>query len=90
MWMAAYEECAQAEYTGMAMEYGTVPMNQVLHALRGDHWLALHPEAAPALRQQIKQELMNAFYVDTDEWRSQILAQGMEALHQSVSGLAQG
>ena len=89
MWMAAYEECAQAEYTGMAMEYGTVPMHQVLHALRGDHWLALHPEAAPALRQQIKQELMNAFYVDTDEWRSQILAQGMEVLHQSVSGLAQ-
>jgi predicted DNA-binding protein (MmcQ/YjbR family) len=62
----------------------------VLHALRGDHWLALHPEAAPALRQQIKQELMNAFYVDTEEWRSQILAQAMEALHQSVSGLAQG
>jgi len=28
--------------------------------------------------------------VDTDDWRSQILAQGMEALHQSVSGLAQG
>lgn len=26
MWMAAYEECPQAEYTGIAMEYGTQPM----------------------------------------------------------------
>jgi len=88
MWMAAYQECPQAEYTGIALEYGTLPMDKIMHALRGDHWLALHPEATGELRQQIKQDLMNAFYVDTDEWREQIIAQAQEALTQAVRGLA--
>ncbi|MGV0961732.1 MAG: M14 family metallopeptidase [Limnohabitans sp.] len=87
MWMAAYQECPQAEYTGIAMEYGTQPPEKVMHALRGDHWLHLHPDAPADLRAQIKQDLMDAFYVDTDEWRAQIVAQAMEAMHQAVSGL---
>ena len=87
MWMAAYQECPQAEYTGIAMEYGTQPTDKVMYALRGDHWLHLHPEAPAALRQQIKQDLMDAFYVDTDAWRTQIVDQAMDALHQAAAGL---
>lgn len=89
MWMSAYQECPQAEYTGIALEYGTQPMEQVMHALRGDHWLHLHPEAPSALRQQIKQDLMNAFYVDSDGWRQQIIDQAMDAMHQAAKGLTQ-
>ena len=88
MWMAAYQECPQAEYTGIALEYGTQPWEAVTHALRGDHWLALHPEASDALRREIKQTLMNAFYVDTDEWRTQIIDQAVDAMQQAVHGLA--
>jgi hypothetical protein len=88
MWMAAYQECPQAEYTGIALEYGTQAPDQVIYALRGDHWLHLHPEAPEALRQQIKQDLMDAFYVDTDAWRSQIVEQAMDAMHQAVTGLS--
>ena len=87
MWMAAYQECPQAKYTGIAMEYGTQPPDKVMRALRGDHWLQLHPEASEALRGQIKQDLMDAFYTDTDAWRSQIVEQAMDAMHQAVSGL---
>ena len=87
MWMAAYQECPQAEYTGIAMEYGTQAQLQVMQALRGDHWLQLHSDAPEALRQQIKQDLMDAFYVDTDEWRTQIVDQAMDAMHQAVTGL---
>ena len=88
MWMAAYQECPQAQYTGIAMEYGTQPPDQVMRALRGDHWLQLHPEAPDALRQQIKQDLMDAFYTDTDTWRSQIVTQAMDAMQQAVTGLS--
>jgi len=87
MWMSAYQECPQAEYTGIALEYGTHPPDKVMHALRGDHWLQLHPEAPNALRQQIKQDLMDAFYVDTDAWRTQIVDQAMDAMHQAAEGL---
>ncbi len=88
MWMAAYQECPQAQYTGIAMEYGTQTQDKVMHALRGDHWLHLHPQAPEALRQRIKQDLMDAFYVDTDEWRRQIIDQAMQAMHQTATGLA--
>ena len=70
------------------MEYGTVPMEQVMHALRGDHWLHLHPQAPAALRQQIKQALMDAFYVDTDALRTQIVEQALDAMHQAATGLS--
>lgn len=88
MWMAAYQECPQAEYTGIALEYGTQSQDKVIQALRGDHWLHLHPQAPEALKKQIKQDLMDAFYVDTDEWRTQIVDQAMDAMHQAVSGLS--
>jgi len=88
MWMAAYQECPQAEYTGLALEYGTRPMDKVMMALRGEHWLHNHPQAAADLKAQIKQDLMDAFYTDTDAWRSQILAQAQEAMHQAVRGLS--
>ncbi len=89
MWMAAYEECPQADYTGIALEYGTQAMEQVMHALRADHWLHRHPSAPEPLRRQIKQAPMDAFYVDTDEWRTRIVEQAMQALHQAALGLGQ-
>jgi len=89
MWMAAYQECPQAEYTGLALEYGTQPMDKVMMALRGEHWLHNHPHASADLKAQIKQDLMEAFYTDTDEWRTQILAQAQDAMHQAVRGLSQ-
>jgi hypothetical protein len=87
MWGAAYEECPQAEYTGMALEYGTLPIEDVINALRGDHWLHQHPEAPAALRQAIKQRMLDTFYVNTDTWRAQVVAQARQALFQAVDGL---
>ena len=88
MFNSVLEECPQAEYTGIAMEYGTQPLMDVMQALRADHWLHLHPEASPEVRKRIKQQVMEAFYTDTEEWKQQILAQAREALFQAVDGLA--
>ena len=88
MWNVAYEECPQAAYTGIAMEYGTVPIEEVIDALRGDHWLRLHPEAPAALRDAIKARLLAAFYVDTDGWKARVVVQARQALFQAVAGLA--
>lgn len=66
---------------------GTLPFEQVTEALRGDHWLALHPEADAGLQQRIRQAIRDAFYTDTDAWRAQILQQADEALAQAVRGL---
>jgi len=88
MWNAVYEECPQAQYTGIAMEYGTVPIEEVIDALRGDHWLRLHADAPEALRAAIKARLLAAFFVDTDEWKARVVVQARQALFQAVTGLS--
>jgi hypothetical protein len=88
MWSAVYDECQHAQYTGIAMEYGTLPITEMIASLRADHWLYKHPEAPEYLQAAIKQEVMNAFYVDTDEWRAQIIAQARQAMFQAVEGLS--
>jgi hypothetical protein len=83
-----YEECPQAEYTGIALEYGTVPFEQVTLALRADQWLENHPETGAATRQAIKRQVRDAFYTDTPEWKRQIVDQGLQAVRQGLAGLA--
>ena len=87
MWNSIYEECPQAEYTGIAMEYGTLPPFEMMQALRGEHWLNIHRDAAPELARQIKTQMMDAFYVDTDAWKGQIISQARQSLFQAVDGL---
>ena len=88
MWSAIYEECPDAEYTGMAMEYGTLPPFEMMQALRADHWLHLHSEAPPELARSIKQQVMDAFYIDTEAWKRQIISQARQSLLQAADGLS--
>ena len=87
MFNAVYDECPQAQYTGIAIEFGTLPVRETLQALRGEQWLECHPETAPELAQQIRQQMKDAFYSDTDQWKAQIVAQSREALFQAADGL---
>jgi len=88
MWTSVYDECPQAEYTGIALEYGTQPVLAVLQALRGDHWLHLHPQTPAAQAREIKQQVLEAFYTDTDAWKGQIVSQARQAMFQAVDGLS--
>ncbi|VTU13671.1 hypothetical protein SRS16CHR_00707 [Variovorax sp. SRS16] len=88
MWTAIYEECPRAEYTGIALEYGTLPILEVTGALRADHWLHKHPEAPAELAASIRARMLEAFYTDSDAWRGQIISQARQAMFQAVDGLA--
>jgi hypothetical protein len=85
---AVYDECPQAEYTGIALEYGTLPLTEVMTALRADQWLENHPETPDELRRTIKRRTRDAFYTDTDDWKRQVVVQAEEAVQQAVAGLA--
>jgi Protein of unknown function (DUF2817) len=87
MWMALVQECPQVQYTGIAMEYGTQTMMEVTTALRADHWLANHPNAPAAVAAQIKQQMLDAFYTNTDTWKGQIISQARQSMFQAVDGL---
>ena len=88
MWLSAYEECAQAEYTGIALEYGTLPVMQMIEALRADQWLETHPQAPEAQRVQIKRQMRDAFYTDTDAWKQRIAEQALDAAFGALRGLS--
>ena len=66
---------------------GLQAMNDMLMALRADHWLHIHPEASDELKQSIKAQIFAAFYTDTDVWREQIISQAREAMFQAIEGL---
>jgi len=88
MFNVAYDECPRAQYTGLALEFGTLPLSQTLQALRGEQWLLRHPEAPPEQAQQIRQQVRDAFYIDTDPWKEQVVGQARQALYQGSDGLA--
>jgi hypothetical protein len=85
---AAIDECPRSENTGIALEYGTVPLAESLHALRADQWLQGHPEAPAEQRAQIKRWIRDAFYVDTDEWKAMVYGQARVACLQALRGLS--
>ncbi len=85
---SVYAECPDAEVTAMGLEYGTVPFEAVLHALRGDHWLALHPDAAADKRAAIKRAVRDAFYIENDDWKGRVLGQSRTAVLQAILSLS--
>ena len=86
--MAIYEECPQAQYTGICLEFGTQPLAQMILAMRADHWLALHPETPPAQQAAIRTAMREAFNPPSSDWQQQVWRQGLQAAQQAVQGLA--
>jgi hypothetical protein len=84
---AGYEECPNAEFTAIGLEYGTVPLRQVFAALRADHWLHRHPDAPVALRRDIRQQMREAFYIDATDWKEQVYGQARTAALQALAHL---
>ena len=83
----APQECPQAAITPMTLEYGTLPSPLVRRALRGEAWLAGHPDAAPAIVAGIRRAVRDAFYVDADDWKGMILGQFRALALQTLNGL---
>ncbi len=84
---AAQALLPQAEVTGMALEIGTLPLLEVLFALRADAWLHAHGEYASAQGQAIKKSVRAAFYGDADDWKGMVAGQSLVATRQALAGL---
>jgi hypothetical protein len=74
--------------TQIAVEYGTVPMLDVMTALRGDHWLAKYGSDDAAVRATIKRDIRDAFYQDADDWKDMVWQRADELARQALAGLA--
>jgi hypothetical protein len=54
------------EFTGMALEYGTLALREVLDAVRADNWLHHHGTLDSAEGRALKARMREAFYGDRD------------------------
>jgi hypothetical protein len=84
---AIRQECAQADFNAITIEFGTAPIKQVLQAMRAEQWLQLNPRTSLRKAQKIKRQLLDAFFIDSDAWKEQVAVQAREALLQTVAGI---
>ncbi|MFJ4289479.1 M14 family metallopeptidase [Cupriavidus sp. NPDC089707] len=84
-WHAVPQTLPGIDYAGIALEFGTLPVGEVLDALRGDHWLHRHPEADENQRALVRQAMWQAFYGDADDWRDGVVAQVTDALRSTLA-----
>jgi hypothetical protein len=84
---AALEACPQGQLTGIGLEYGTRPLEEVFEALRAEQWLANHPDAGAASRVAIKRNMRRAFHDDSDAWKMLVYGQARVAVLQALRAL---
>jgi len=77
-----------AGFTCVALEYGTLPLQQVLNAVRADNWLHAHGDVRSAQGREIKAMMRDAFYGDKDDWKGMIFEQAIAAERNALRGLA--
>jgi hypothetical protein len=76
------------ELTFLALEFGTIPMMDVLTALRADHWLHSSPTVDPALRTEIQLQMRSAFYCESPDWQAAVYGRSADFIYRACRGLA--
>ena len=84
---AALESCPHAEFTGIGLEFGTQPYQEVFQALRAEQWLANHPHEGAALRATIERQMRDAFHDERDAWKGMVYGQARVAVLQALHAL---
>jgi hypothetical protein len=72
-----------------ALEYGTKPDWEVLTALRADHWLHSVPNRPTRLRDDIKTNLRDAFYIDGAAWKAAVYGRAADFAFRAARGLCE-
>ena len=88
LWHAVYDECPQAAYAGIALEFGTQPTEAVLQALRYDHWVARRRDPHDEHLEAARAAMRHAFFTDTPQWKQAVIAQTRAASVQAIDGMA--
>jgi len=85
--MAFVHLCPQATVVSIAMEVGTQAQTQVMLALFADNWLYQKGEPHSSQGSAIRQQVRDAFFVDTPEWREKAMSRGLAIWQDTLTGL---
>jgi len=87
--IALDEALPLAAVTAIALEYGTVPVRELLEALRADNWLHKHGRLDSAEGRAITARLRQVFYPDTDDWRRMVWERAADVVRRAMRALSQ-
>jgi hypothetical protein len=76
-----------AEGTGITLEYGTVPVADMMNAIRADNWLHVHGDPGSKQGREIKAEIRATFYPDKDDWKDMVFDRALDVLGRTMAGL---
>jgi hypothetical protein len=79
----------KTETVYVALEYGTNPVWEVLSGLRADHWLHSIPNRQTELREDIKRNLRDAFYIDGSAWKAAVYGRAADFAFRAARGLGE-
>ena len=82
------DSAQNATSTCVAIEYGTLPLMEVLNSLRADNWLYAYGDIDSDLGKQIKKQVRDAFYCDADDWKEMIWERGHTTIAKALDGLS--
>ena len=91
---AIEESLPHAETTSIGLEFGTVPLADVLEAIRGDNWLyarglrsGLRMESP--LAREIKTKIRDALTLHSDDWMEKVYARAADLALRAYRGLTE-
>lgn len=87
MLVALERDLPRVEVTAIALEYGTLPADDVLGALCADNWLRFHGSLASPRGREIKAQVRDAFYQDAADWKSMIWERAVDTQRLALAGL---
>lgn len=73
----------------LALEYGTLSMQEVMTALRADNWLYRAGALDSALGKQIKRQIRDAFYCDEAKWKTMVYERALDVVNSTIQRLHQ-
>jgi len=83
------ETIPQAEVTGVTLEYGTVPLEDMLLAVRADNWVHIHGDLESKQGREIKSQIRAAFYQEKDDWKKMVFDRALDVAERAMKGLTQ-
>ena len=78
----------QKQWTIIGLEFGTLPLEDFLLALRADAWLRAHGDPNDEHTRTVKRQIRNAFYSDEPEWKRKVWERAREMVTRAYKGLA--
>jgi hypothetical protein len=79
----------QARVAGITLEFGTIPKEDMLNAVRADNWLYVHGDLASRQGRDIKAQISAAFYPDKDDWKEMVVERGRYVMKRMLRCLAE-